>query len=373
MRIERADPEGGIVETGSMKRRYAVGVLIVVAVGIVLLRFATTPALGQGEQGIDLVSAVPSVPVHSPFSREDVAPAPRNADGHPDLNGMWDYAVSTPRRREPEFGEQLFLTPEEAAAYQQRLAVANDRDTRSDDIEYDAFTLGMNAAWFDFGAPLAQNRTSLIVDPPDGQIPALTAGAEEYRASLPPRDPMKRDHVTDRNLRERCLVIGNGPPFGPDAFNNDVHIFHRQDVVVIHTEMVHTARVIWLDGRAHHTQAVRQWAGDSRGRWAGDTLVIETTNFRPEASTWLGVANPEAFVLVERLTRIDAETVMYEYTMDDPETWTQPWTVQLPMKRLDGMMYEYACHEGNYGLKFQLSAARGVERQEAQAAHNPAK
>ena len=348
----------------SMKQWFSVGVLIVAAVGIALLQFATTDAEGQGAQGVDVVSAVPDVPVHNPMLPEG-APPPRNADGHADLNGVWDYATSTRIERSPELGETLFLDAEQAAAMHQATVEGFNPDVRSDNAEFDAYSLGVNLAWFDYHAPLAENRSSLIVDPPNGRIPALTPEAEEYRASLPRYDPMKRDHVKDRNLRERCLVLGNGPPFRPDAFNNNVHIFHTQDVVVIHTEMVHTARVIWLDGRQHHTPAVRQWAGDSRGRWEGDTLVVETTNFRPEASTWLGVANPEAFTLVERLTRIDADTVMYEYTMHDPETWTQPWTVQLPLKS-DGLMYEYACHEGNYGLKFQLSAARGQERQRAE-------
>ena len=346
-----------------MRRRTLESVLVAAALAIGLCQFAAAPVLGQSAPGMDIVSAAPTVPPHNPHGPRP-GPPPGNADGHPELSGTWDFSVATPFERPPEFGE-LSLTPEEGAAYQRRLAAATDRDTRNEDIEYDAYTLGMNAVWFDYGfRPLAQNRTSLIVDPPDGRIPPLTPAAEEHRTRLPPRDETKADHVKDRSLRERCLVIGNGPPFRPDAFNNNVHIFHTKDVVVIQTEMVHTARVIWLDGRPHHSPAVRQWAGDSRGRWEGDTLVIETTNFRPDA-WWLGVLNPEEFTLVERLTRIDADTILYEYTMNAPETWTRAWTVQLPMRKLDGFMYEYACHEGNYGLKFQLMANRGREKQEA--------
>ena len=227
--------------------------------------------------------------------------------------------------------------------------------------------------------PLAQNRTSLIVDPPDGRIPTLTPTATEQMAMcsgfwqcgpqmMGPREAsmkgIKVDRASDRSLSERCLAISNGPPFLSAAYNNNVHILHRKDVVVIQTEMIHTARSVWVDGRPRPDPSVTLWTGYSLGHWEGDTLVIETTNFRPDFS-WLGVLHPENFTLVERLTRIDAGTVMYEYTMNDPETWPRPWTVQHPMRKLRGMMYEYACHEGNYGLKFQLMANRGREKQEA--------
>ena len=361
-----------------MRLRYLVGVLIVAAVGIALLRFAATTVRGQDAQAVNVVSAAPDVPLYSPFLPES-APPPRNADGHPDLNGVWDYATATPLQRPSEFGDSLFLTAEEAEALHQSRqwhmdeVICNQRLGGSDpcsNVEFDAYSLGLNKAWYTYDAALLQNRSSLIVDPPDGRIPPLTPAAEEQRARIPPRDQMKADHVKDRTFRERCLVLGNGPPFRPDAFNNNVHIFHTKDVVVIHTEMVHTARVIWLDGRPHHSPAVRQWTGDSRGRWEEDTLVIETTNFRPEVAAidTGGVLDPEAFTLVERLTRIGEDTLMYEYTMNDPATWTRPWTAQLPMRRQDGMVYEYACHEGNYGLKFILSGARGMERQRAEAA-----
>ena len=348
----------------AMRSRTLVSVLVSAALAITLFQLAADPVLGQGAPGVDIVSAAPIVPLHNPHAPRPGPPS-RNADGHPDLSGTWDFSVATPLERPAEFGEALFLSAEEAAEYLQGVAAGFDRDTRSLDVEEDAFRKGMNTVWFDYGfQPMAQNRTSLVVDPPDGRIPSLTPAAEEHRAKLPSRDEKKADHVTDRTLAERCLMIGHGPPISVFAYNNNLHILHRQDVVVIQTEMIHTARVVWLDGRLQPDTSVRQWHGYSRGHWEGDTLVIETTNFRPDA-WWLGVLNPEKFTLVERLTRIDADTILYEYTMNDPETWTRPWTVQLPMRKLDGFMYEYACHEGNYGLKFQLMANREHEKQEA--------
>ena len=358
-----------------MRHRYFASALIAAVVGAALLHVGKTAALGQGAEGVQVVSAAPDVPVHNPMLPEG-APPPRNADGHADLNGMWDYATSTPVQRR---GEKLFLDAEEAAAMHQARVEGFNPDVRSDNVEYDAYSLGVNLAWFDYHAPLAQNRASLIVDPPNGQIPPFTPEAEAQMirctgigycgaqmqsprdAYHPAEDETIADHITDRSLTERCMVVRNGPPMESTAWNNNIHILHREDFVVLHTEMIHTARVVWLDGRPRPDPSVKLWHGYSLGHWEGDTLVVETTNFHPNA-TWLGVLDREAFTLVERFTRIDADTVMYEYTMNAPETWTQPWTVQLPMKRLDGLMYEYACHEGNYGVKFQLMAARSKEQ-----------
>ena len=375
-----------------MRRRTLESVLVAAALAIGLCQFAADPVLGQSVPGVNAVSAAPTVPLHNPHGPRP-GPPPRNADGHPDLNGMWDFLTGTPVQRPPEFGDTLFLTPEEAAVVHKRLkAVSNTdlvdpgtlpntdtEDIEFEDVENDAYNKGMNDAWFDHAGPLAQNRTSLVVDPPNGQIPPFTPAAAAQMAKcsgiwqcgpqmMGPREAsmkgIKVDRASDRSLSERCLAISNGPPFLSAAYNNNVHILHRKDVVVIQTEMIHTARSVWLDGRPRPDPSVTLWTGYSLGQWEGDTLVIETTNFRPDFS-WLGVLHPENFTLVERLTRIDAGTVMYEYTMNDPETWPRPWTVQHPMRKLRGMMYEYACHEGNYGLKFQLMANRGREKQEA--------
>ena len=358
-----------------MRRRYLVIALIAAAVGTALLRVAATTVLGQDAQAVNVVSAAPDVPLYNPFLPES-APPPRHADGHPDLNGVWDYATATPLQRPSEFGDNLFLAAEEAGAFHQSRQWHDDE--QGSNVEHDAYSVGMNSAWFNYDAALLQNRTSLIVDPPDGQVPPLTPTAQERMVRctgigqcgaqmLAPRDSQYQadetiaDHITDRSFSERCLVVRSGPPIESTAWNNNMHIFHRKDVVVIHTEMIHTARVVWLDGRPRPDPSVKWWHGYSQGRWEGDTLIIETTNFRPDAR-WLGVLNPETFTLVERLTRIGEDTVMYEYTMNHPDTWTRPWTVQLPMRRQNGLMYEYACHEGNYGVKFQLMAARSRDR-----------
>ena len=385
--------------SSTMRCRTVAGLPVVTVLAIVLHQF-TDPVSGQigsevgtvSAPGVTAISAAPSVPLHSPHLPQP-GPPPINADGHPDLNGMWDYATSTPMQRSPDFEETLFLDAEEASTLRaDRLAARNtDLETPGtllseteegieiEDVARDAYNKGMNNVWFDNTAPLVQDRTSLIVDPPNGRIPPLTPEAEERMercsgigycgpqmqsprdAYHPPADETIANHITDRSLTERCMVVRNGPPMESTAWNNNIHILHREDYVVLHTEMIHTARMVWLDGRPRPDPSVKLWHGYSRGHWEGDTLVVETTNFRPDA-TWLGVLNREAFTLVERFTRTDADTVMYEYTMNAPETWTQPWTVQLPMKRLDGMMYEYACHEGNYGVKFQLMAARSKEK-----------
>ena len=352
-------------------------------------------AAQSGGRGADVkvTSAAPNVPIHNPMLPQS-GPPPRNADGHPDLNGMWDFLTGTPVQRPAAFGDRLFMTAEEAAAFHQQLRAGTNTDLETpgtliddtedvefEDIEADAYNRGMNNAWFDHAGPLAQNRTSLVVDPPDGQIPPFTptaaaemrkcsgiwqCGAQMMGTHEASMQGTKVDRASDRSFSERCLAISNGPPFLTAAYNNNVHILHRKDVVIVETEMIHTARTVWLDGRPRPDPSVTLWTGYSLGQWEGDTLVIETTNFRPDFS-WPGVLHPENFTLVERLTRIDADTVLYEYTMNDPETWTRPWTVQHPMRKLSGMMYEYACHEGNYGLRFQLSANRQQEKQEAAA------
>ena len=360
------------------RRRYFVGAVIAAVMGATWLHVGETPALGQGAEAVSVASAAPDVPVHNPMLPAG-GPPPRNADGRADLNGMWDYATSTPLQRSPDLGETLFLDAEQAATMHQARVEGFNPDVRSDNPEFDAYSLGVNLAWFDYHAPLSEDRSSLIVDPPDGRIPPLTPEAEERMercsgigycgpqmqsprdAYHPPADETIANHITDRSLTERCVVVRNGPPMESTAWNNNIHILHKEGYVVLHTEMIHTARVVWLDGRTRPDPSVKLWHGYSLGNWEGDTLVVETTNFRPDA-TWLGVLNRETFTLVERFTRLDADTVRYEYTYDDPETWTQPWTVQLPMKRLAGMMYEYACHEGNYGVKFQLMAARSQEK-----------
>jgi hypothetical protein len=289
-------------------------------------------------------------------------PVPRNADGHADLNGVWSFATATPLERSPEFGTKLFLTEDEAAQLAKRVVQDRDKDKRPSDPEADVAS-AYNDFWWDQGNKLNQNRTSLIVDPTDGRIPALTPQAQKINAE---RAAYRKLHPTDgpedRNLSERCLVgFSSGPPFGPSAYNNNVHLFQTRDYVVIFLEMIHTARMVPLDGRVHVNPIIKQWAGDSRGHWEGDTLVVETTNFRPDITGTRSI-KPESLHLVEKFTRADANTVMYEYTMNDPSTWTRPWSVQLPMAKSGDPIYEYACHEGNRAMENMLKGARADEQ-----------
>jgi hypothetical protein len=202
-------------------------------------------------------------------------------------------------------------------------------------------------------------RTSLIVDPPDGKIPPLT---EEGRKRVEARAAMLRRPPTgpeDRNLWERCILGTAGPPIVPGPYNNNFQLFQTRDYVVILNEMIHDARIIPLDGRPHVPAKVRQWMGDSRGRWEGNTLVVDTTNFTGKTN-FRGAG--EGLHLIERFTRMDAGTLLYEFTVADASAFTRTWSAALPMTKSDDLIYEYACHEGNYGMFNMLSAARAEEK-----------
>ena len=286
--------------------------------------------------------------------------------GQPDLHGVWDFRSITPLQRPEDSADKEFLTEEEAASLEQ---AAVDRDLRlweqaSRRTEAGENVGGYNNFWMDRGhRTVGTKRTSLIVDPPDGRMPSLTAAGQrraderrEYREAHP------ADSWVDFSAGVRCILGFNaGPPFTPSAYNNNMQLFQTPNHVVIMTEMVNTARVVPLDGRPHLDSTVRQWSGDSRGHWEGETLVIETTNFA-EKRRWRGTT--ESAQLVERLTRVDADTLVYEFTVTDPETWTSPWTASVTMFRNPEPMYEYACHEGNYSMPGMLVGQRVEETQQ---------
>jgi hypothetical protein len=216
----------------------------------------------------------------------------------------------------------------------------------------------------------------LIVDPPDGKIPALTAAGQQRAAGLRgfqtasarEEGPIGRtfDSYEDRPLGERCLLWGvAGPPMVPGPYNNNVQLFQTRDAVVIFNEMIHEHRVVPLDGRPHISQNIRQWQGDSRGHWDGNTLVVETTNFTTK-TRFRGAS--ENLHLIERFTRVSPGTLLYEFTVDDPATFTKSWTVRIPMTRNREPIYEYACHEGNYSLATILAGARAQEKAAADTA-----
>jgi hypothetical protein len=286
---------------------------------------------------------------------------PRTPDGQPDLQGIWDYRTATPLERPARFAGKAFLTDEEVAEYERLAADREDGrppdDGRSEPSVHAPY-------WLDYGKKvIGPKRSSLIVDPPDGKIPALTpegqARAAARRAASSAHGPA--DSPEDRNLWERCITRGLPEGVLPAGYNNNIQIQQSAGHVVLAMEMIHDARIVPLDGRPHLPGAVRQWMGDSRGHWEGNTLVVETTNFS-DKSNFRG--SGEQLHLVERFTRVDADTIDYRFTVDDATTWTKPWTVAIPLVRSDGPIYEYACHEGNYAMQNILSQARTLEKEQ---------
>ena len=291
---------------------------------------------------------------------------PQTAWGAPDQQGVWDFRTITPLERPENLGDKAFLTQEEAA---QREQGAVDRATRLWDSEARRTEAGGNVGgynnfWMDQGTNvIGTRRTSLIIDPPNGRLPEATetgrARAAANRGSFSSDLPAS---YTDLSNSDRCLMGFNaGPPITPAAYNQNVQLFQTPDHLVMLTEMVHTVRVIPLDGTPALVEGLRQLSGDSRGHWEGETLVVETANFEARRD-WRG--STEDMRLVERFTRVDADTLEYEFTVADPKTWDAPWTVNLPMRRNELQMFEYACHEGNYSMEAMLGGARADERAE---------
>ncbi len=304
----------------------------------------------------------------TPVAAQD---APRTAWGAPDLQGVWDFRTITPLERPEALADQAFLTEEEAADLEREVVDRNvelaDRPARrttvteSVDRGEDGAPGFYNNFWLDRGTrTVGTRRTSLIVDPPNGRLPEMSPAGRERTAA---RRAYLRDHPADswldRSAFDRCILGFNaGPPITPGGYNQNLQVFQTPDHVVLLTEMVHTVRVVPLDDHPALPEHVRQWSGDSRGRWEGDTLVVETSGFNDQRR-WRGTTRN--MTLVERLTRVDADTLIYEYTVDDPETWTRPWTASLPMQRGDEPLYEYACHEGNYSMPGILGGHRADE------------
>ncbi len=289
--------------------------------------------------------------------------APRTPDGQPDLQGIWTNATVTPLERPADLGNKQVFTDQEAADYAKQVVQRTNVDQRANLSPEADVAAAYNQFWYDRGTTvISSNRTSLVVDPPDGRIPPLTPDAQKKAAE---RAELRRLHPADgpedRSLNERCLKWGTaGPPMLPGPYNNNYQIVQTPGYVVIVVEMIHDARIIPLDGRPHLPQSVRLWLGDSRGHWEGDTLVIDTTNFRPD-STYRNTI-PETLHLTERFTRVSPETILYEFTVDDPATFTKPWRAAVPMTKIPGPLYEYACHEGNYAMEGILAGARADEK-----------
>jgi hypothetical protein len=301
--------------------------------------------------------------------------------GDPDLQGVWDFWTFTPLERPKEFADKPVLTDQEAAALAKRMreqAVAVDTiaPRPGGPIAYS------QADWTDRARATVLNQTSLIVDPPDGRIPPMTPEAqkamEAHRTAggHPVRqrtDGVGDDDPEDRGLSERCLMgFNTGPPFQPGGYNNNVQIVQTRDYVMLLLEMNHDVRIVRLNDRPRLPTGMQTWFGESRGRWEGTTLVVETTNFTPKLASFgarrgaagYEIGSAESLRLVERFTRVDAKTLQYEFTINDPGTFTRPFTAKFPMAWNDEKMYEVACHEGNYGLKNILTAGRFADRGE---------
>ncbi len=299
---------------------------------------------------------------------------PRTPDGHPDLQGVWTNNSVTPLQRPKELAGKEFYSEEELAGVQkkqrERLALddvegepaANHSGVEgapAETVHYDHAQFGLD--WLQ--TRVAWNyRTSLIVGP-EGTIPPLTPEARQRRAD---RAAKEKGHEFDgpesRPLEARCLTRANvGPPLLPTRYNSNLQIVQGPGYVVIETEEIHDARIIPTDGRPHIPKSIHQWMGDSVGHWEADTLVVDTTNFT-DRNPFPGAQNLH---VVERITRADADTILYQFTVEDPSMWTKPWSGEVPIKKIDGQIYEYACNEANYGLANTLRGARVAEAQAA--------
>ena len=331
----------------------SIGILAVVLAAVLL---APVPVVGQATS-----------------SEAKTWTAPRTPDGQPDLNGIWTSRTFTPLERPANLAGKEFLTEEEAAELTQDLSVpgadplarnvlGEDEEQRRERLHQSTEAIHYdNAIWLTENRTkgLSSRRTSLIVDPSDGRVPPLTPEAQKREAER--AEAIGFDSHEARPLGERCIMWGHeGPPMLPAAYNDNLQIFQTPGYVAIYQEMSdNQVRIIPLDGRPHLPETIRQWPGDSRGRWESDTLVVDTTNFTHKTHF---KGSSEALHVVERFTRVDADTILYEFTVDDPTSWTQPWSAEFPLVKTEGPLYEYACHEGNYDLPNILRVARTLEK-----------
>jgi len=301
---------------------------------------------------------------------QDDYTAPRTEWGQPDLQGVWNFSSNIPLERPAFFGDKQFLTEEDLAA------LAAQTEAGLEAIN-NIGVGGYNTFWTEMGGT-GDNRTSLITYPENGRLPETVEGVPVQVGGLGPDEPgvrpvrmvvggIAKDGPEDRGLSERCIVgFNSGPPFTPNLYNNNVQIFQNKDTAVIMTEMIHDARIVPIASDNELTDDIRLWTGDSRGYWDGDSLVVETRNFNGFTQSFSVYGTAEEKLLTERFTRTDAYTVEYEFTVEDPATFTDRVTVMIPMSKVDGQLYEYACHEGNYGMINILRGERMTEMREAE-------
>jgi hypothetical protein len=306
--------------------------------------------------------------------------APRTQWGHPDLQGVWNFSSNVPMQRLEQFGTREFMSNDEIASMRARLAAA---DASSDQAvaQTDGSPGGYNDFWVESAGITDRIRTSHIVYPENGRMPSRVEGAVVQFGGLgddvPGTRPVRytvggisKDGPEDRGLSERCIVgFNDGPPFVPSLYNNNVQIVQNKDHVVLLTEMIHNARTVPID-KEHVSEELGFWSGDSKGYWDGDTLVVVTKNFNGMTQSFSAFGTSDKKVLTERFTRIDPVTVDYEWTIDDPATFTDKITAIVPMTKVAGQLYEYACHEGNYGMVNILRGERAAEKMAAESGSN---
>ena len=289
--------------------------------------------------------------------------------GTPDLQGVWDFRTITPLQRPEERADQEFLSEEETANLEQEVLDRNERLLNADARRTEAGgSIGAyNNFWMDTGTT-STGRTSLIIDPENGRFPDMTEAGQARVADSPTsfKDVIYESYTELSNF-DRCITGFNaGPPITPAGYNQNMQLFQTENYVAVLTEMVHTTRIIPIDSGAHIDGSIRQWSGDSRAHWDGDTLVVETENFNDHERHFNWRGSSTNMKLVERFRRVDADTLSYEFTVTDPETWVAPWTAEVPMQRNELPLFEYACHEGNYSMEAMLAGARADEQKAAQ-------
>jgi len=307
----------------------------------------------------------------SPLAAQTKPVPARTSDGKPNLAGIYSFSTITPLQRPEGLAGKATLSEDEATAFEASENTRLNRDLFDPEKGQPSAgyapraqggVLSYNEFWYERGSKLTNDkRTSLIVDPPSGTIPLTDTARRRVAAMRQLSDSGLGDSYADRPLADRCLQgFNSGPPMTPGAYNNNVQIVQSPGYVVIVNEMVHNARIIPTDGRPH--TKLRQWSGDSRGHWEGDTLVVDTVNFRRETSLQGSTAETH---VIERFTRVDSDTLKYEFTVSDAGSYTQPWSAMVPLMRIPGPIFEYACHEGNYALPNILAGARAQEKQKA--------
>jgi hypothetical protein len=326
---------------------------------IAVVFLAALPAAGQAPSARATATRTTAAKAYTPA---------RTPDGQPDLQGFWTNSTYTPLER-PDGVTKEFYTAEEAVDAEKRAAARESEQTVPGtiaDVHYDFSQFGLDRNQ----SPYARNlRTSLIVDPADGKLPPVTAEGRQRaaeRAETARRMGGRWDAAQNNELDDRCLIMaGAGPPMMNTGYNSNYQIVQGVGYVMILVEMIHDARIIPLDGRPQPPPNARQWMGISRGRWEGTTLVVETTNFNGK-NPFRG--SSENMRVIERFTRVASDQIRYTFTVEDRPTWTRPWTAEMPMQKMEGPLFEHACHEGNYGLYNTLVGARAEEKRAAEEA-----